>query len=298
MIILLFYHPMNIETARWVYLFIVSQFSRWENNSKKGAIVMDIQLIRQATLIVHYANKKFLIDPFLAKKGAYPPLGPAIGFPDAPRQDQNNPLVDLPMPIEEVIKDIDLVIVTHTHPDHWDDAAIKALPKDIKLFCQNDEDAAEIRSAGFTNVEVLQEDTVFEGIQLTKTKGEHGRGEILKILGKVSGVVFKHDSEKTLYLAGDTVWYEAVHDVIQTHNPEIIVVNAGDNQFLEGGSIVMNKEDVYEVYKAAPDAKILSVHMEAVNHWTLSRKELREFIDEKGMSANVFVPDDGESYSF
>lgn len=139
---------------------------------------------------------------------------------------------------------------------------------------------------------------MFEGIQLIKTKGEHGRGEILKLTGLVCGVVFKHSSEKTLYVAGDTVWYEEVQTVIETHKPEIIVVNAGDNQFFEGGSLVMGKDDVYEVYKNAPNAKIIAVHMEAVNHWPLSREELKTFSNEKGISSNVLVPDDGDEYSF
>ncbi len=32
---------------------------------------MDIQQIRNATLVVEYAGKKFLIDPMLAGKGTY-----------------------------------------------------------------------------------------------------------------------------------------------------------------------------------------------------------------------------------
>ncbi|MCY8882673.1 MBL fold metallo-hydrolase [Bacillus spizizenii] len=253
---------------------------------------MNIQQIRNATLVVKYAGKTFLIDPMLAEKGAYPP------FPNAPRQDQNNPLVELPTSVDNIIKDIDAVIVTHLHYDHWDEAAKEVLPKDIKLFSQNEEDAKEIRNAGFKNVEVLTKDTVFEGIQLIKTKGEHGRGEILKLAGLVCGVVFKHQSEKTLYIAGDTVWYDAVQEEIETHQPDIIVVNGGDNQFYEGGSLVMGKEDIYETYKAAPNAKIIVSHMEAVNHWGLSREELKSFINEKGISSHVLVPDDGESYSF
>ncbi|MCY9093287.1 MBL fold metallo-hydrolase [Bacillus mojavensis] len=253
---------------------------------------MNIQQIRNATLVVEYAGKKFLIDPMLAEKGAYPP------FPNAPRQDQNNPLVELPTSIENIIKDIDAVIVTHLHYDHWDEAAKELLPKDIKLFSQNEEDATEIRNAGFKNVEVLTKDTVFEGIQLIKTKGEHGRGEILKLAGLVCGVVFKHQSEKTLYVAGDTVWYEAVQEEIDTHQPEIIVVNGGDNQFYEGGSLIMGKEDIYETYKAAQNAKIIVSHMEAVNHWGLSKEELKSFIKEKGIASDVLVPEDGESYSF
>lgn len=252
---------------------------------------MNIQQIRNATLVIQYAGKKFLIDPFLAEKGTYPP------FPNSLRQDQNNPLVSLPTSIDNIIN-VDAVIVTHLHLDHFDAAAKEVLPKGIKMFVQNEEDATEVRNAGFQNVEVLQEDTVFEDIQFIKTKGEHGRGEILKLAGQVCGVIFKHPTEKTLYIAGDTVLYEAIQEVIETHKPEIIVVNGGDNQFLEGGSLVMGKDDIYEVHKAAPNAKIISVHMEAVNHWTLSREELKSFIHEKGISSNVLVPDDGESYTF
>lgn len=252
---------------------------------------MKIHQIRNATLVVEYAGKKFLIDPFLAEKGAYPP------FPNSARQNQNNPLVSLPTSIENIIN-VDAVIVTHLHDDHWDDAAKEALPKEIKIYVQNEEDAKEIHGAGFRNIEVLHEDTIFEGIQLIKTKGEHGRGQMVKLAGQVCGVVFKHPTEKTLYVAGDTVWYEGVKEIIDTHKPDIIVVNGGDNQFLEGGSLVMGKEDIYDVYKAATNAKVISVHMEAVNHWTLSRKELKAFIEEKGISSHVLVPDDGESYSF
>ncbi|RPJ99761.1 hypothetical protein BSBH6_03773 [Bacillus subtilis] len=253
---------------------------------------MNIQQIRNATLVVEYAGKTFLIDPMLAEKGAYPP------FPNAPRQDQNNPLVELPTSVDNIIQNVDAVIVTHLHLDHWDEAAKEVLPKDIKLFSQNEEDATEIRNAGFKNVEVLTKDTVFEGIQLIKTKGEHGRGDIIKLAGLVCGVVFKHESEKTLYVAGDTVWYNAVQEEIDTHQPDIIVVNGGDNQFYEGGSLIMGKEDIYETHKAAPKAKIIVSHMEAVNHWGLSREELKSFIQEKGISSHVLVPDDGESYSF
>ncbi|EMY8535076.1 MULTISPECIES: MBL fold metallo-hydrolase [Bacillus] len=253
---------------------------------------MNIHQIRNATIVVEYAGKRFLIDPMLAEKGTYPP------FPNSPRQDQNNPLVSLPVSVENIINNIDAVIVTHLHLDHFDEAAQRILPKDIKLFVQNEEDATEVRNAGFKNVEVLQEDTIFEGIQLLKTKGEHGRGEILKLAGLVCGVVFKHQSEKTLYVAGDTVWYDEVQKVIDTHKPEIIVVNGGDNQFFEGGSLIMDKEDIYKVYKAAPNSQVIVVHMEAVNHWNLSREELKSFINEKGISLTVSVPDDGESYTF
>ncbi|RPJ99084.1 MBL fold metallo-hydrolase [Priestia endophytica] len=254
---------------------------------------MNIKQIRNATIIVEYANKKFLIDPMLAEKGTYPP------FPGSVKQDQNNPVVSLPISVDDIISGVDAVILTHLHLDHFDEAAQRLLPKDIKMFVQNEEEAKEVQNAGFQNVEVLTKNTVFEGIQLVKTRGEHGRGEeLLKLMGEVCGVVFKHPSEKTLYVAGDTVWYEGVQEELDTHEPDIIIVNGGDNQFIEYGSLIMGKEDIYEVHKTAPNSKIISVHMEAVNHWTLSREELKNFSREKGFLNSILIPEDGESYTF
>lgn len=253
---------------------------------------MNIHHIRNATEVIQYGGKKFLIDPMLAEKGTYPP------FPNSLRQDQYNPLVNLPISVEKIIEDIDAVILTHLHLDHFDEIAQKVLPKNIKMFVQNKEDSKKVKSLGFQHVEVLQENTVFEDIQLVKTPGQHGRGELLKVAGNVCGVIFKHPMEKTLYVAGDTVWYGAIQDIINRYKPDIIIVNGGDNQFFEGGSLIMGKEDIYKVYKAAPYAKIICVHMETVNHWTLSKEELKSFIHEKGIFTQVLVPDDGESNSF
>lgn len=142
---------------------------------------------------------------------------------------------------------------------------------------------------------MLQDNMVFEGTQLVKSKGEGGRSpEILKLTGLVCRVIFKHESEKTLYVTGDTVWYDAVEEVVAIHRSEVIVVNSGEGF----DSIVMDEEDIYEVHKADPTANIISVHMEAIDHWRLSREELKNFSAEKDMSLNALVPEDGEAYSF
>lgn len=250
--------------------------------------MMNIQLIRNATIRLEYAGLTLLVDPFLADQGAYP------AFPNSVRQDQKNPLVDLPLTVEEIIDGVDAVILTHLHLDHYDEVAKQHLPKDVKVFVQNTEDQALIENDGFTNVELLTDESTFKEVELIKVKGEHGRGEILKLTGEVCGVILKHDTEQTLYIAGDTVWYEEVAKNIKSHAPSVIVVNAGDNQFHAGGSLVMGKEDVHAVHQSAPDASIIAVHMEAVNHWTLSREDLRRFAASKHFSSKLVVPEDGQ----
>lgn len=128
---------------------------------------MKITQIRNATIIIEYSGKRFLIDPVLAPKGAYP------GFPGTPHSELRNPLVDLPIGIDDILN-VDAVIVTHTHLDHWDDVAKEHIPKDLVLFSQNERDTEAIRSTGFKNVRVLSKNTEFEGITLSKTTGQHG----------------------------------------------------------------------------------------------------------------------------
>ena len=62
------------------------------------------------------------------------------------------PLKDLSMPIEEILKDIEAVFVTHTHVDHWDEYTAKFIPKYIPIFVQNAADKKLIVSQGFTDV--------------------------------------------------------------------------------------------------------------------------------------------------
>ena len=74
------------------------------------------------------------------KKGAYP------GFEGTFRSHLRNPLVELPMPAEDVMKGVDAVIVSHTHLDHWDGGEHQLVPKDIPLIVQNEADAKIIRA--------------------------------------------------------------------------------------------------------------------------------------------------------
>lgn len=72
---------------------------------------MKITQIRNATQIIEYAGKKFLIDPMLSDKGAWP------GFEGTARSEIRNPMVELSLDISTLLE-VDAIIVTHTHPDH------------------------------------------------------------------------------------------------------------------------------------------------------------------------------------
>ncbi|WP_139851558.1 MBL fold metallo-hydrolase [Acinetobacter pullicarnis] len=260
--------------------------------------VTHIQEIRNATIKVTYADTTFLIDPMFAKKGSYE------GFPDTHRSYLRNPLVDLPVKPEMILEDVDAVIVTHTHLDHWDDAAQTAIPKNIPLFVQNKEDQKVIQLQGFKDVRVLTQ-TTFEGIKLTKIGGQHGTDAMYRIpklkagLGEAMGVVFEADGHETVYVAGDTIWHPEVDQAIQSFKPDVIVLNTGNalvNGFKE--SIIMGREDTHRATQKAPNAKVVAVHMDAINHMSVTRVQLAEYVKDTGIQDKVLIPADGETLSF
>ena len=259
-------------------------------------LASEVTQIRNATVKINYGGKVFLVDPMFAPKDSYK------GFEGTLNSHLNWPRVELPFSINEILKDVDAVIITHTHLDHLDETAIKAIPKDILMFSQDEKDKAYLEKSGFKNVKIMTKNSSFGDVKLSITGGLHGSQELVfkykELLGKVSGVVFSAKNEKTIYLAGDTVFNKDVEDVIKNYNPEIIILNSGDAQLGDGSSILMTKEEVLATHKVAPKAKIIAVHMEAVNHSALSRYELKEYSKQKGMEDFVFIPKDGESLKF
>jgi len=247
---------------------------------------MRLRLLRHATLIVEFAGRKLLIDPMLSAPGAMP----AIENSPNPRP---NPLVPMPATTQEIVQDLDAVLVTHTHRDHWDDAAARELPKDVPLLCQP-QDEKKFRAQGFTHVQPLQTGLIWNALEVTRTAGQHGTGEIGRKMAPVSGFVLRGPGEDPLYIAGDTIWCAEVQQSIAQFRPAAIVVNAGAARFLEGDPITMTAADVLSVCRAAPPAKVIAVHLEAINHCLLTRQQLAAEVKAAGLSQRVVIPGDGQ----
>jgi L-ascorbate metabolism protein UlaG (beta-lactamase superfamily) len=232
-----------------------------------------ITLIRSATLVLELAGRRILVDPMLDDAGARPPI-------EQTANQVPNPTVSLPLPAEDVVRGLDAVIVTHRHRDHLDAKAEELLPRDVPVFCQPD-DAQALENLGL-DARPVDDTLAWDGLAITRTPARHGSGGVAELLAPVSGFVLDD-----LYLAGDTVWYDAVEETIARHTPRVAVVNAGGAEFLEGGLIVMGIDDVREVATRVPT--VVAVHMEALNHCFLTRGELRAALP------SVFVPRDGET---
>lgn len=257
---------------------------------------MQFEQIRSATSIVTFGGVRFLIDPWLAPKDSFPPI------PGSPNPDLHCPIHDLPQPVDELLQ-VDAVIATHLHFDHFDEAAMQQIPHDITLFAQDIYDADTLRRRGFRNVTVLTYAGIeWNGVTLHKTPCQHGQAsnmwaiyERVQMRGEACGVIMQSPKEaKVLYLVGDSIWYPGVQATIDTYQPGVIVINAAGACVEGSGLIIMGLEDVQTVMNYAPKATVIASHMDNVGHATVWRRDLRKLRDEKGYGDRLLIPEDGE----
>jgi L-ascorbate metabolism protein UlaG (beta-lactamase superfamily) len=251
--------------------------------------MMEIQLLRHATLLIRLNGKTLLVDPMLSDART---MAPIINSPD----DRRNPLVELPGQ-PDLLAIYDAVLLTHMHRDHFDDAAAQQLSKAKPIVCQP-EDVEQLKELGFLDVCGISEKIKWAGMTISRTGGRHGTGDIGRRLAPVSGYVLETELEPSLYITGDTIYCSEVEQALEEYQPKVVVVNAGAAQFIAGGPITMTADDVQKVCNKVPAAKVIAIHMEAINHCLLSREDLRAFLTRAGRKNHVLIPADGERVSF
>ncbi|WP_284463781.1 MBL fold metallo-hydrolase [Chryseobacterium sp.] len=249
---------------------------------------MKLQLWRNATLLLNIDGTSILVDPMLGEKGS---LGK---FPMTDNE-LLNPLVDLPFSREELIErldKIDAVAITHLHPDHWDAQAVQLIDKATPILCP-ESISDQIIQQGFKNVISIKDQILWKDIDISITKGQHGTGEIGEKMGAVNGFVFKKDNQ-SVYIVGDSIWYNDIAEEIDKHEPQHIIVAGGAATFSIGDPIIMTSEDILKVCKHAPKAMIWVTHLEAVSHCKENRAFIETKIKEKGYESQCFILKDGE----
>ena len=250
---------------------------------------MKMQLIRNATMRLNYASIGILTDPLFAAKHT---LSSYAGK-------SRNPLVDLPMSPPEVLVDVDMVLLSHLHSDHFDRCAQEILPKDMEFCCQP-QDEARLKKMGFSKVHPVGDEITFNGVRFIRTEAQHGKGAVLDEMGPASGYVFMSPQEPTVYWIGDSILCEKVFRTMDRFRPEVIITHSSGAVWGKASElIVMDAEQTLEVCRYSASIRVVAVHLDSLDHGTVSRKDLDLKRKQADVSSNhLIIPNDGETLIF
>ena len=121
------------------------------------------------------------------------------------------------------------------------------------------------------------------------------------LMGPVSGYVLMSEGLPTIYIMGDCKWEECTLATVEKYRPNYIVVNSGGAVFPEfsktDGCIIPNEQEVMAMLDTLPPhIKLITVHMDAIDHCQTTRAILRNEARHHGTDmSRLIIPEDGES---
>ena len=249
---------------------------------------MQIQQLRNATILLTLGKHRLLVDPMLSPVGAFP------GFKMFGGGRKNNPLVPLPEGAMSVMEEATAVLITHEHPDHFDPPALAWVKERNLPVWSNAVDAPNLQSKGL-HVEIVEDGQ--GGMRCETVFTRHGHGLSGWIMGPVAGYFLAHPDEPSVYITGDSVWTPAVDDALKRLKPDVVVAPAGSANFGLGKDILFSQKELMTLVSQAA-GKVVFNHLESLDHCLTTRAGLRKRMEDAGFGERVFVPEDGESLIF
>lgn len=256
---------------------------------------MKITQVRNATVVLHHAAHRILVDPMLAPAGALPSLKWLTG------QRRRNPLVELPEGTPALLDGVTHALITHCrkgHFDHLDSAGRRFLrERQLPVLCMP-ADAAWLRARDL-NVQVLNAEgpTPFGAGRITPIPCLHGEGWIGRLMAHGHGYFIEQPGEPSVYLAGDTVLTGAVRRCVREHRPAVSVVPAGGASMDFGSELIMDAAQVLAL-AAEGSGTFIANHLEALDHCPTTRAGLVAAAARAGLGARLLVPADGQTLAF
>jgi L-ascorbate metabolism protein UlaG (beta-lactamase superfamily) len=129
-------------------------------------------------------------------------------------------------------------------------------------------------------------------MRITATPARHGPPEraSLAVIG------FLLDAFGGIYVSGDTVLYEGVHEVVERSHPRISVLHLGAARVEQAGPepLTMTAEDAVAFARVATDARIVPIHYEGWAHFAEGREVIEQAFANAGMSDRLIWLEAGE----
>jgi L-ascorbate metabolism protein UlaG (beta-lactamase superfamily) len=146
---------------------------------------------------------------------------------------------------------------------------------------------AAIGLAPWESVDLVAPDGV--RLRLTATPARHGPVDGDR--GPVIGFVLTRlaEPDRSIYLSGDTVWYDGVAEVGRRFKIETALLNLGAAMVAVAGPnhLTFTAAEAVELARAWPEATIVPLHFEGWTHFSEGREQISRVVEAAGLGSRI-----------
>jgi L-ascorbate metabolism protein UlaG (beta-lactamase superfamily) len=235
------------------------------------------------TGLIEWSGLRFLTDP------TFDPAGSAYPTSEYTLRKTMGPAIDA-----SAIGPIDAVLLSHDH--HFDnlDRAGRALLASARAVLTTQVGATRVGSnasglAAWEQREMRSPEGTM--LRVTATPARHGpaggdRGPVIGF------ALTREDAPGTVYVSGDTVWYDGVREVSERFDVRVALLFCGRARVRVAGEndLTMSADDAVRAAQAMARATIVPLHYEGWEHFTQSRADLERAFAKAGLSERLAWP--------
>lgn len=245
-----------------------------------------ITLVGGPTALIEVEGFRLLTDPTFDAPGDYK-------LPHVTLEKLEGPALSA-----EQIGPVDAVLLSHDqHSDNLDNSGKAFLRKANRVLTTV---AGAKRLGGhaegllpWASTELTAADG--RSLTITATPARHGPAGIEPLSGDVIGFVVtpKGSESYSIYISGDTVWFDGVAEVARRFPARIVLPFAGAAQTRGPFHLTMDTNDTIETARAFPDAVIVPLHTDGWKHFRQSGQDLRASFDTLGFGSRLKMLEPG-----
>jgi L-ascorbate metabolism protein UlaG (beta-lactamase superfamily) len=258
-----------------------------------------IFFVGNATVILRYAGFTVLTDPNFLHRGDHVHLGYGL---------KSTRLKDPAMELDE-LPEIDLVVLSHLHGDHFDQEVERRLNRELPIVTTPSA-ARRLSEKGFRatrGVRTWDSVEVIKGrarLRITATPARHGPPVVSKLLPETMGSVLEFPGPAgrpayRLYISGDTLVYDALKEIPRRFpDLDLGLFHLGQTTILGLVMVTMDAAQGVEAIRIIDPDEAIPIHMDDYDVFKFSLEDFKRRVSEAGLADRVHYLERGETYTF
>lgn len=260
---------------------------------------LTLEFIGNATVLLRHRGFTVLTDPNFLHRGQRAYLG--YGLTSRRLTEPARSLHELP--------ELDAVVLSHLHGDHWDRIARRGLPRHLPIVT-TPHAARRLqglhrfrRAVGLRTWEHV--DLLKDGARLrvTSLPGRHAPGPVRHLLPPVMGSLLEFGSAgggdwqgSRLYITGDTLLFDGVHEIARRHpHLDAAVLHLGGTRLPGGLMVTMDGAQGAELLQLVRPHRAVPIHHADYDVFTSDLDDFLAEVRRRGLADCVIPVAPGET---